>query len=137
MLTASNIRKSYGDRILFDELSFNVDRGNRFALIGPNGSGKTTLLDIISGDVYPDSGNITLSRGERVGYLKQEFKDISDKTLLEEVTEPPQEIIDIQHEISNIHDRLTIEHDSSVQQELLGKLANLNETIDSIDGQYP
>ena len=59
MLTASNIRKSYGDRILFDELSFNVDRGNRFALIGPNGSGKTTLLDIISGDVYPDSGNIT------------------------------------------------------------------------------
>lgn len=137
MLTASNIRKSYGDRILFDELSFNVDRGNRFALIGPNGSGKTTLLDIISGDVYPDSGNITLSRGERVGYLKQEFMDISDKTLLEEVTEPPQEIIDIQHEISNIHDRLTIEHDSSVQQELLGKLANLNETIDSIDGQYP
>ena len=93
MLTASNIRKSYGDRILFDELSFNVDRGNRFALIGPNGSGKTTLLDIISGDVYPDSGNITLSRGERVGYLKQEFMDISDKTLLEEVTEPPQEII--------------------------------------------
>lgn len=137
MLSASNISKSYGDRSLFDDLSFNVNPGNRVALIGPNGSGKTTLLEMLAGEMYPDSGNIAISKGGRVGYLRQEFIDISDKPLLEEVTEPPKEIVDIQHDISVIHHKLTIENDLRIQQDLLDKLATLNSDIDKLDGQYP
>lgn len=137
MLSASNISKSYGDRSLFDDLSFNVNPGNRVALIGPNGSGKTTLLEMLAGEMYPDSGNIAISKGGRVGYLRQEFIDISDKPLLEEVTEPPKEIVDIQYDISVIHHKLTIENDLQIQQDLLDKLAALNSEIDKLDGQYP
>jgi ATP-binding cassette subfamily F protein uup len=58
MLSVSNITKAYVDRVLFSNLSFNVNARDRIALIGANGSGKTTLLDILAGESSPDSGQI-------------------------------------------------------------------------------
>ncbi len=56
MLSAVNVSKAYGSRILFDELNLTVAAGECIALIGANGSGKTTLLDILAGDISPDTG---------------------------------------------------------------------------------
>ena len=87
MLSALNISKSYGDKALFQNMTFNVVAGQRIALIGPNGSGKTTLLDILAGECSSDTGSISLKRDVTVGYLKQETSLGSDRPLLDVVLE--------------------------------------------------
>ena len=62
MLKITNLSKGYGDRLLFSNISFTANRGDRIALIGANGSGKSTLMQIISGVVNSDSGQITLNK---------------------------------------------------------------------------
>jgi ATPase subunit of ABC transporter with duplicated ATPase domains len=72
MLQVSNVSKSFGDNLVFEKVSFTLNRGERVGLVGPNGCGKTTLLKIILGELEPDSGSAWLSPAEvRVGYLAQ------------------------------------------------------------------
>ncbi len=71
MLRVTNLSKSYGPRTLFDEVSFNLDRGERVGVVGRNGQGKTTLLRILLGQEHPDGGEISAPRGYRLGHLRQ------------------------------------------------------------------
>lgn len=70
-LSVENISKSFGDKVLFEELSFGVNKGDKTALIAVNGAGKTTLMRMLTGKDEPDSGSITFMEGIRVGYLDQ------------------------------------------------------------------
>jgi ATP-binding cassette, subfamily F, member 3 len=83
MLTISDLRKAYGGRTLFDEVSLQVNRGDRLGLVGPNGSGKTTLFRLLLGEEQPDAGTIALPRGTVVGHLPQESAPAGDETVLE------------------------------------------------------
>jgi ATP-binding cassette subfamily F protein 3 len=72
MLQVRNITHWFGDLKLLDQVSFNLNRGQRAGLIGPNGSGKSTLLKIITGELRPDQGHVQLSPASlRLGYLPQ------------------------------------------------------------------
>lgn len=73
MLTASNLSKSFGDRSLFENVSFSVNPRDRIGLIGVNGSGKSTLLAVMSGELAPDSGSVWLEPGRSIGFLRQGF----------------------------------------------------------------
>lgn len=66
------IAKSFGDRVLYNDISFTIAEGDRTSLIAPNGAGKTTLLNIIAGVESPDSGEVTFKTGITVGFLSQE-----------------------------------------------------------------
>lgn len=70
-LQVENLTKSYGDRMLFDSVTFGVNEGDKIGLIAKNGTGKSTLLRILSGAEVPDSGNVTFRNGLRVGFLAQ------------------------------------------------------------------
>ena len=59
MLTISQVSKSFGGRILFEDASMQVNRGDRIGLVGPNGAGKTTLFSLILGEEVPDAGGIS------------------------------------------------------------------------------
>src|SRR5712672_4421305 len=72
MLTISNISKSYGGRVLFEDVSLQVNRGDKIGLVGPNGAGKTTLFSIILGEEPADEGKVFSERGVTIGYLPQE-----------------------------------------------------------------
>ena len=72
ILTVESISKTYGEKQLFDQISFGVAAGDRTGLIGLNGSGKSTLLKIVARLVEPDTGGITLRQGLRVRYLDQD-----------------------------------------------------------------
>mgnify|MGYP001476622916 FL=1 len=76
-LSVENISKSFGERVLFEGLSFGLSYGDKVALIANNGTGKTSMLKIIAGNDVSDTGKITLRNGIRVGYLEQEpvFRD--------------------------------------------------------------
>jgi ATP-binding cassette subfamily F protein 3 len=86
VLTVSRLSKSFGGRILFEDASLQVNRGERIALIGPNGAGKTTLFSILLELDEADTGEVTLQRGVKVGFLPQESAPVGDETVLEVAT---------------------------------------------------
>lgn len=70
-IQVENLTKSYGDRLLFGDITFGIEEGQKIGLIAKNGTGKSTLLRIIAGEEAPDSGTVTARNGLKVGYLAQ------------------------------------------------------------------
>ncbi len=83
ILQVENLTKSFGDLILFENISFGLVEGQRVGLIAKNGSGKSTLLNILSGKEGYDAGNISFRRDLRVGYLEQDPRYPEELTVLE------------------------------------------------------
>lgn len=71
-LNIENLTKSYGDRLLFGDITFGVDEGDKIGIVARNGTGKSTLLRILAGQESADSGNVVFRNGIRIGYLPQE-----------------------------------------------------------------
>jgi ABC transport system ATP-binding/permease protein len=78
LLNLEKVSKSYGVRILLDEVSLGVAEGERIGIVGRNGDGKTTLLNLMAGREVPDTGRVSTNRGLRIGYLDQ--RDLFDDT---------------------------------------------------------
>ena len=72
MISVSGLSKAFGDRTLFGDVTFQLNPGERYALVGANGSGKTTLLSIMSGDVEPTDGSVSMPKNLRLGVLRQD-----------------------------------------------------------------
>jgi ATPase subunit of ABC transporter with duplicated ATPase domains len=80
MISVNNVTLAYGKRVLFDEVNLNFIKGNCYGIIGANGAGKSTLLKIISGEIEPNKGSISITPGERMAVLRQdqfEFDEVS------------------------------------------------------------
>jgi len=88
MIAFEGVSKQYGDTVLFDGATFNINEEHRTALIGPNGAGKTTLLRMIMGVEQPDGGSFKMPGSLTVGWLPQEVETLSEATPLETVLEP-------------------------------------------------
>jgi ATP-binding cassette, subfamily F, member 3 len=86
MLTISQVTKSFGADVLFEEVSLQVNRGDRLGLIGANGSGKSTLFSLILGRDEPDRGTIQLQKNARMGFLPQENAPVGEETVLQLAT---------------------------------------------------
>ncbi len=88
VLKVEHFAKSYPGQDLFSDISFEIKRGERVALIGDNGTGKTTILKIINDMVEPDQGTLTLGANVHIGYYDQEHQVLHmDKTLVEEISD--------------------------------------------------
>src|SRR5213080_1062808 len=83
MLTVSQLSKSFAGGALFDEVSLQVNRGDRIGLVGPNGAGKSTLFSLLLGDISPDNGTIAIEKNAAIGFLPQETVAAGDETVLE------------------------------------------------------
>ena len=83
MIQVSNLSKAYGTQVVFDDVGFTVNAGERIGLVGRNGSGKTTLLRMITGEAKPDAGAISIPNNYRVGYLSQHLQ-FKKNTVLKE-----------------------------------------------------
>jgi ATP-binding cassette ChvD family protein len=88
VVEATDLRKGFGDKLLFEELSFNLPPGGIVGVIGPNGAGKTTLFRMITGAEQPDSGLIRLGETVSLAYVDQSRETLDDtKTVWEEISE--------------------------------------------------
>lgn len=86
VLTVTDLSKSFDGNTLFNNINFDIKRGERVALIGNNGTGKTTILKLINGIIQPDSGSIYLGAKVAIGYYDQEHHVLDpDKTLFQEI----------------------------------------------------
>ncbi|MEJ2218501.1 MAG: ATP-binding cassette domain-containing protein, partial [Gemmatimonadota bacterium] len=72
MISVSNLAMGYGDRTLFAGAAFQLNAGDRYGLVGANGSGKTTLLNILSGELEPTDGQVSVPKSARLGVLRQD-----------------------------------------------------------------
>jgi ATP-binding cassette ChvD family protein len=87
VIKADGITKSFGDKVLFENLSFNLPRGGIVGVIGPNGAGKTTLFKLITGQENPDNGTFKVGETVSLAYMDQSREAIKDKnTVFEEIT---------------------------------------------------
>ena len=87
VIEAKNLRKAFGDRLLIDDLSFQIPRGAIVGVIGANGAGKTTLFKMISGQLNPDAGEITVGATAKLAFVDQSRQTLDDaKTVWEEIS---------------------------------------------------
>lgn len=103
MLSVSNLSVQFGKRVLFDEVNTTFTSGNCYGIIGANGAGKSTFLKILSGDVEPTSGHVSLEPGKRMSVLEQDHTAYDDNTVLETVLKGNKELYSIKKEMDDIY----------------------------------
>lgn len=82
MISASSLAKTFGDRTLFADATFQLNAGERYGLVGANGSGKSTLLNVLSGELDPSEGTVVVPKRLRLGVLKQDHYQYEDQEIL-------------------------------------------------------
>ena len=102
MITVSGLTKSFGGRTLFEGVTFKLVPGRRVALVGGNGVGKTTLLEIIVGDQQPDTGEVHIGKGARIGYLPQELTEQVDGSVIQEVLRGAAHVTDLEDQLTRL-----------------------------------
>lgn len=95
LLSVENISKSYGEVLLFSDISFGINKDQKIALIAKNGTGKTSILNIISGLDNPDNGQVNYRKGIRVSFLEQEPKMDANLTIEETIFASDNEVLKI------------------------------------------
>jgi ATP-binding cassette subfamily F protein 3 len=134
MLTVSGVSKSYDDDELFSGVSFTVDMSDRIAVIGRNGTGKTTLFEIITGNIIPDSGSVSVRRNTTIGYLRQDVQPSAQQSLLEYVSGSSDLVSDLEHKIALVQEDLAEEQDEETVNGLLRKLGELQSLYEAKGG---
>jgi ATP-binding cassette subfamily F protein 3 len=113
VIQLSDLTKSFGDRVLFDHVTWQIGDGERVGLCGPNGAGKTTLLKILGGTEEADSGGVVKPAGLSIGYLPQDGLSHSGRTVFEEASSAFQSLLDMKAEMHDIEHKLG---DTSIPQ---------------------
>jgi len=128
VIQLSDVTKSFGDRILFGHVTWQIGDGERVGLCGPNGAGKTTLLKILGGIEEADSGGVVKPAGLSIGYLPQDGLSHSGRTVFEEASSAFQPLLDMKAEMHDIEHKLG---DASVPQDehdaMLARYAELQD----------
>jgi ATP-binding cassette subfamily F protein 3 len=135
VIQLSELTKSFGDRTLFDHVTWQIGDGERVGLCGPNGAGKTTLLKMLAGYDEPDSGGIIKPADLTIGYLPQDGLTHAGRTVFDEASSAFQPLLDMKAEMHDIEHRLG---DASVPQAehdaMLHRYSDLQDRFRLADG---
>src|SRR3954447_10357809 len=135
MIQLSVLTKTFGDRVLLEGVSWQIDDRERVGLSGPNGAGKTTLLKMLAGLEEPDSGNVIKPSGLSVGYLPQDGLNHSGRTLIEEAGLAFKPLLDMRAEIHSLEERLGDDAvPESEHESMLSRYSDLQESFRRLEG---
>ena len=118
LLSVENLTKSYGDKILFDSISFGISKGEKVALIARNGAGKSTLLKILAGKETPDSGQVTFRKDLNVEFLEQDPYMDPAKSVLDIIFDAKNPAVQLMREYELILEKDAAHHSPETQKEL-------------------
>ena len=130
ILTVENLSKSYGEKILFENINFTIDNGDKIGLVGVNGTGKSTFIKTIAGVITPDYGSIIKARGLQIECLLQDAELEPDNTVLMEVFKGNQPIMKVLAQYEQALKVSETENNKLLQDEVL----KLSQEIDRLDG---
>ena len=134
-MTIAGIQKlkiEFGSNLLFQDVTFDINEGDRVGLIGANGTGKTTLFKTIIGEIEPTEGGVFISKNVRIGYLEQHACHGSHKTVYDEALTAYSHLIDLENEINKLSSLLLTNPDN--RDELIEKLSILQDEFNNNDG---
>ena len=124
VVEATNVGKSFGDKVLFENLSFNLPRGGIVGIIGANGAGKTTLFRMMAGEEQPDSGELRLGETVQISYVDQSRDSLDDnKTVWQEIADEHDTMTVGDFELNSRAYVSRFNFNGSDQQKLVGELS--------------
>ena len=127
MLQASNVSLRYGDKKLFEEVNIKFIAGNCYGLIGANGAGKSTFLKVLSGEVEPQAGHVSLEKGRRMAVLSQDHFAFEELSVIETVIRGHERLFQVMQEKDAVYAKADFtEEDGMKAAELEGEFAELN-----------
>ena len=128
MIQVSNVSLKFGKRVLFEDVNIKFTNGNCYGLIGANGSGKSTFLKLLSGELETTTGEITVSKDERISILKQDHYQFDDKRVIDVVIMGNSKLFEIMEEKDKMYQQTEFSEEDGM------KLANLEAEFMDLDG---
>lgn len=133
ILSCSNINKTYITDVVLENISFNIEQGDKIGVIGLNGTGKTTLLNILAGEISKDEGDIFVQKDIRIGYLKQHVNIESEMNVFDECLEVFQNLIQMEIDLRNLENQMSA-GDSNDLEYLMDEYGKLSDTFSQLNG---
>ena len=128
MIQVNNVSLKFGKRTLFEDVNIKFTNGNCYGLIGANGSGKSTFLKLLSGELETTTGEIVISKGERLSILKQDHYEFDDKRVIDVVIMGNTKLYEIMMEKDKMYQQTEFTEEDGM------KLANLEAEFMDLDG---
>ena len=128
MLSVNGVTVRFGKRVLFEDVNIRFGKGNCYGIIGANGAGKSTFLKVLSGEIEPSKGDVTIDKGERISVLKQDHFAYEDYTVIDTVIMGNKELYDIMKEKDAIYAKPDFSEEDGM------KAAKLEERFAELDG---
>ena len=128
MIQVNNVSLKFGKRTLFEDVNLKFTNGNCYGLIGANGSGKSTFLKLLSGEIDTTTGEIVVSKGERISILKQDHYQYNDKKVIDVVIMGNTKLYEIMEEKDKMYQQTEFSEEDGM------KLANLEAEFMDLDG---
>ena len=128
MISASNITMQFGAEPLFENISAKFGNGNRYGLIGANGCGKSTLMKILSGDLAPTAGNVSITPGQKLGVLSQDQFAFEEYSVVDAVIMGDTELWKVKQERDRIYSLPEMSEEDGM------KVAHLESEFAEMDG---
>lgn len=128
MLSANNVTIRFGKRVLFEDVNIRFGKGNCYGIIGANGAGKSTFLKVLSGEIEPSKGDVSIDKGERISVLRQDHFEYEDYSVMDTVIMGNQELYNIMKEKEEIYMKPDFSEEDGM------KVAKLEERFAELDG---
>ena len=128
MIQVNNVSLKFGKRVLFEDVNIKFTNGNCYGLIGANGSGKSTFLKILSGEIETTTGEVVISKNERLSILKQDHYEFDGKRVIDVVIMGNSKLYEIMEEKNKMYEQTEFSEEDGM------KLANLEAEFMDLDG---
>ena len=127
MITVTNVSLRYGDKKLFEDVNIKFTPGNCYGVIGANGAGKSTFLKVLSGDIQPNTGDVSIPKDIRMSVLKQDHYEYDEYPVLETVIRGNERLYEIMREKDELYAKPDFSDEDGIKaSELEGEFADLN-----------
>ena len=133
ILSVNNITKSFGTDVILSEVSFHIEAGQKAAIVGINGAGKSTLLKIITGELAPDSGTVSLQKDASIGILTQTQNLTDDNNIYDEVLSAKADILALEENIRRTEHTLKDLKGEELEQ-ALNRYSRMNAEFEDANG---
>lgn len=133
VLSCNHISKSFVTGDVLTDCSFHIEDHEKAAIVGLNGAGKSTLLKIITGEMSPDSGDVTVSKGKNIGYLAQNQDISADSTIMDEMLKTKEYLINMEERIRSLEIEMKSKTDEELEA-LMDTYSKLNHTFELENG---
>ena len=127
ILTVNNIQQSFGEEVILQNVTFEMQKGERVGLVGVNGSGKTTLFKVLTGEYTPDTGSVVFGKDTVLGYMEQHVCRDFHKTAFEEVMTVFAPLLRMERELEDLNTLLSAHPDGEDLERLILRQTDLND----------